>query len=180
MTEYLSVTEYAKLHGKDSGNIRKLLASGRIEGQKVGNQWIINKDTPYPPDKREKSGKYRNMRKRMELNKNKELMITLSNLIPQLCSIYGDMLTEVMLYGSYARGTQSDESDVDIAIFLTNKPSKNATSAMIDCVSSYELEYGKVLSVIDIEIGKYNQWKDTLPFYKNIQKEGIILWKAAA
>ena len=116
----------------------------------------------------------------MSLNKNKELMMTLSNLIPQLRSIYGDMLSEVILYGSYARGTQSDESDVDIAIFLTGTPSKIATNAMIDCVSLYELECGKVLSVIDIETRKYNQWKDTIPFYKNIQKEGIVLWKAAA
>ena len=180
MTEYLSVTEYATLHGKDSGNVRRLLASGRIEGQKVGNQWIIPRNAPYPPDKREKDGKYRNRRRRMSLNKNKELMMTLSNLIPQLRSIYGDMLSEVILYGSYARGTQSDESDVDIAIFLTGTPSKIATNAMIDCVSLYELECGKVLSVIDIETRKYNQWKDTIPFYKNIQKEGIVLWKAAA
>lgn len=77
-------------------------------------------------------------------------------------------------------GTQSDESDVDIALILVGKPEKNMTDAMIDCVSSYELVCGKVLSVIDIDLEKYSQWKDVLPFYKNIQKEGIVLWKAPA
>ena len=51
---------------------------------------------------------------------------------------------------------------------------------MIECVSSHELECGKVLSVIDISAEKFDYWKDTLPFYKSIRKEGIVLWKATA
>lgn len=180
MTKYLSVSEFAKMHGKDPGNIRRLLASGRLDGQKVGNQWIIAEDTAYPDDKRETTGKYRNWRKRIALNQNKELMGVISDMVAELRSIYGNVISEVVLYGSYARGTQTDESDIDIALILHGRPEKEMTSAMIDCVSSYELMCGKVLSVIDIDFEKYSQWKDVLPFYKNIQKEGIVLWKAAA
>ena len=180
MAEYLSVTEYAGRHGKDPGNVRKLLASGRLSGQKVGSQWIIAEDTPYPDDRRITSGKYRGWRKRILLNENKELMKFISDMIAELCSIYGGTLCKVILYGSYARGTQTAQSDVDIAILLSGKPQKDVTDAMINCVSSYELACGKVLSVIDIDSEKYDQWKDVLPFYKNIRKEGIILWPAAA
>ena len=74
MAEYLSVTEYAGLHGKDTGNIRRLLASGRLKGQKVGNQWIIAKDAPYPKDNRVTTGQYRHWRNRVALNENKKLM----------------------------------------------------------------------------------------------------------
>ena len=59
MTDYLSVSEYAKLHGKDPGNIRRLLSAGRLQGQKVGKQWIIPCDAPYPEDKRASGSKYR-------------------------------------------------------------------------------------------------------------------------
>ena len=180
MTHYLSVTEYSKLHGKDAGNVRRLLASGRLNGQKVGNQWIIPENTPYPDDRRETTGQYRHWRNRMALNKNRELMSTVSDMIVELRSIYGNLITEVILYGSYARGTQTEESDVDIAILLTGKPAKEVTDAMVECVSSHELLCGRVLSVIDIDSAKYDQWKDVLPFYKNIRKEGIVLWKAAA
>lgn len=180
MEKYLSVSEYAKLYSKDAGNVRRLLASGRLPGQKVGNQWIIAEDTAYPADKRVTTGEYRNWRKRVALHENKELMKTVSSMVLQLCSIYGEQLSEVILYGSYARGTQVEESDVDIALILLGKPSRAATDAMISCVSSYELECGKVLSVIDISAEKFNYWKDTMPFYKNIRKEGIVLWKAAA
>lgn len=178
MPNYLSVTEYAKLNGKDVGNVRRLLLAGRIDGQKVGNQWIIPEGTPYPKDKRESSGKYRNWRQRTNLNRHKDLMGHISNMVSSLCSIYGELLSEVILYGSYARGTQTDESDVDIAIVLLDKPSKKATDSMIDCVAFHELECGKVLSVIDINQNMLDEWGDTLPFYKNIKKEGIVLWTA--
>ncbi len=180
MTKYLSVNEYANLHGKDKGNIRRLLAAGRLKGQKVGNQWIIPADIVYPEDKRKKSGKYHNWRKRIALNKHKELMNTISGMIVALHAIYGDLMSEVILYGSYARGSQTDESDIDIAVVIRGKPSKEITDRMIDCVAAHELECGKVLSVIDVDYEIYNKWKDSLPFYKNIDKEGIVLWKAIA
>lgn len=114
------------------------------------------------------------------MNRNGELMSTLSGMITELRSIYGTLISEVILYGSYARGTQTEESDVDIAIILSGKPAKNVTNAMIDCVAAHELSCGKVLSVIDIDGEKYRQWRDVLPFYRNIRREGIVLWKAAA
>ncbi len=177
MTKLLSVTEYAHLYGKDPGNLRRLLASGRLNGQKVGKQWIIPADAAYPKDERETTGQYRNWRKKVALYQNSELMKTLSHLIADLRSLYGSILCEVILYGSYANGTQTDESDVDIALLLSEKPSHKTTQAMCDCVAASELECGKVLSVIDIDSGKYKQWVHALPFYQNIRKEGIVLWK---
>ena len=91
--------------------------------------------------------------------------------------IYGDLLDRVVLYGSYARGEQSEESDVDIALILKDEPLTEMTDRMIDCTASGELRAGKVLSVIDIQKKKYDYWKDAVPFYRNIEKEGIILWK---
>ena len=46
-------------------------------------------------------------------------------------------------------------------------------------VVDLELETDRVLSVIDIDVAKYETWVDTLPFYKNIRDEGVQLWKAA-
>lgn len=89
-------------------------------------------------------------------------------------------MANVILYGSYARGDESEESDVDIALILLRQATKEQTNTMIGCVANYELECGKVLSVVDIDNDKFNKWKDTLPFYKNINKEGIALWKAEA
>ena len=66
MHEYLSVTQFSALHGLDGGYVRKLIAQGRIPAIKIGSQWAIPADTPAPEDKRVKSGKYRNWRKKSE------------------------------------------------------------------------------------------------------------------
>ena len=57
MGKLLSVKEYAKRTGKDGGNIRRMIIAGRLEAVKVGNQWAIDEDTPFPSDKRFKKNK---------------------------------------------------------------------------------------------------------------------------
>lgn len=64
--EYLSVTEFAEKVGRDASRIRRMLASGKLQGMKVGNQWVIPADAELPADGRVKSGKYRNWRKPKE------------------------------------------------------------------------------------------------------------------
>ena len=66
MAELLSVREYADAVGKDGGNIRRLIAAGRLPAVKVGNQWCIEAGTPFPEDKRVKSGTYKNWRKKSQ------------------------------------------------------------------------------------------------------------------
>lgn len=48
-----------------------------------------------------------------------------------------------------------------------------------DIVVDMNLKYDKVFSVIDIEFEKFRKWGNVMPFYQNINKEGIVLWEAA-
>ena len=50
---------------------------------------------------------------------------------------------------------------------------------MIDFTVDLELEYNKVLSVLLIDHDNFREWEDVLPFYKNMKKDGIMLWSAA-
>ena len=105
-------------------------------------------------------------------------MTSIKAMSKELSIIYGESLSEVIIYGSYARGTQTEESDVDIALILNKKPTKVMTDKMIDCVARHEVDCDKVLSVIDIQSDQYDNCKTSLPFYMNIDKEGITVWKA--
>ena len=50
--KYISVTEYADLHNKDRGTIKKICASGKIPGAyKTSSGWLIPEGTPYPARK---------------------------------------------------------------------------------------------------------------------------------
>ena len=105
--------------------------------------------------------------------------LALEKLIPGLQEIYGDLIDSVILYGSTARGTQTADSDVDVAILLRAGATKVMRDKMLDLVVDLELACGKVLSVLCIDYDKFAEWKDVLPFYKNIRKDGVVLWQAA-
>lgn len=64
--EYLSVSQFAEKFGKDPGNVRRLIANGRIPAVKIGNQWAIPANAEPPADQRVKSGEYRNWRKKKD------------------------------------------------------------------------------------------------------------------
>ena len=105
--------------------------------------------------------------------------LALEKLIPGVQEIYGDLIDSVILYGSTARGTQTADSDVDVAILLRAGATKVMRDQMLDLVVDLELACGKVLSVLCIDYDKFAEWKDVLPFYKNIRKDGVVLWQAA-
>ena len=107
-----------------------------------------------------------------------ELQKIFDKMIPGFQSIYGDELVSIILYGSVARGTQTDDSDVDIAV-IVKKYTEDMHDKMIDLIVDLELEYAKVLSVLLIDYDNFRKWENILPFYKNVKKDGITLWKAA-
>lgn len=113
MSEYYTVSKYAKVSGKDPGNIRRMLIKGTLEGEKIVSQWLISKGTEYPEDRRVKSGKYRNWRQRVSLNsKHPEMLKKLCEVCEAFGEIYAGSIAEVILYGSYARGQETDESEL--------------------------------------------------------------------
>ena len=180
MLNYYTVTEYSKTTGKDPGNIRRMLLNGKIAGEKIGNQWVIPKDTVYPGDKRLKSGNYRNWRQKNAFSKAQPvLMKALKKMCLDFQDIYGEYIYQVVLYGSYARGEQTPDSDVDIALLLRAGNTEDMHDKMVDLVVDLELELALTLSVVPLDLGQYTEWKTTLPFYRNIDKDGILLWTAA-
>lgn len=180
LSEYYTVSQYAKVFGKDPGNIRRMLIKGTLKGEKIGSQWLIPKDTEYPEDRRVKSGEYRNWRQRVSLSsKHPEMLKKLCEMCETFGEIYAGSIAEVILYGSYARGQETDESDVDMALVLTAVQTKEQYDRMTDIVVDYQLDLGITLSVISIEQREFMEWKTTLPFYRNVEKEGIVLWKSA-
>ena len=94
-----------------------------------------------------------------------------------LLDIFHENVVSIILYGSVARGTQTEESDIDIAVIVKSY-TKDSHDSMNDFIVDLELEYNKVFSVLLIEYDKFLQWKNAMPFYKNIKKEGIVLWTA--
>ena len=103
----------------------------------------------------------------------------LQELVQGMVEIIKSDIVKVILYGSVARGTNDEESDVDIMIILKNELDSFAEDKLSDFIVDMNLKYDKVFSVIDVNVHKFDKWVAVLPFYQNVDREGIVLWKAA-
>lgn len=96
----------------------------------------------------------------------------------RLKDIYGDKLKKIFLYGSYARGDNEEGSDLDIMILLdTNEREiKKQQDRVLDIVVDLTTRYGIVISVIENNYNYFYDWVDVLPFFANIEREGVNIY----
>jgi predicted nucleotidyltransferase len=90
----------------------------------------------------------------------------------EIIKVYGRSLKKIILYGSWARGQATSESDIDILLVLEGKivPGKEI-DRIIDIVSNINLKYGVLISVYPVSERKY--LKTDSPLLLNIRREGI-------
>ena len=100
-------------------------------------------------------------------------------LVGGLLDIFLDNIKAIILYGSVARNESTPESDIDIAIIIGNDMDDDTREKFIQWSADLDLRYDRVFSIIDIQEDNIRKWGKILPFYQNVQKEGIVLWKAA-
>lgn len=108
----------------------------------------------------------------------KEIGNIMSEIVDETIRLLKDDIYKIVLYGSYARGDFSIESDIDIMIVLNCGKEK---------ISGYRKQISRIASRIglknDIEISlllrdrnTFEQNGEVLPLYRNIRREGITLY----
>ena len=100
-------------------------------------------------------------------------------LVEGLTGIFQNNISMIILYGSTARNEATNESDIDIAIIIKNEMDRQTKKQFINWAADMDMRYEKVFSIVDIQEDNMKKWESVLPFYQNIRKEGIVLWKAA-
>ena len=98
--------------------------------------------------------------------------LILKELKNELQSIYGKKLAEIILYGSYARGDRTSQSDIDILVVLNGKiKAGEEIDRMINIINELNLKYNSLISVIPISLDEYENIES--PLILNIKREGI-------
>jgi predicted nucleotidyltransferase len=90
----------------------------------------------------------------------------------ELKEFYGDQFCGLLLYGSYARGTAWEGSDVDLLLLLKGpiNPSQEIMSSS-PITASLSLESDLLLSVIPVDFESYQQGQTM--FLRNVRKDAI-------
>ena len=124
--------------------------------------------------------KVRKVEQIMEKIQDMDLRKMLLELEEKLQRVYGNKLKAVILYGSVARGTATEESDIDIMVLVdgTAQELRTFEDQLSDVSTDISIKYFKVFSIIDISYQEYMRWMNTLPFYRNVSQEGVVLYAA--
>lgn len=87
---------------------------------------------------------------------------------------YKQYIEEIYLYGSCARGNEKHGSDVDLLVQCSQMP----TPAMARKMRLEIMPEDVKLPDVELKFVKGSQWKKASDqFSRNIQKEGILIWK---
>lgn len=89
--------------------------------------------------------------------------------------IYGEKLSEVILYGSCARGDNASDSDIDILLLLAVDPQEIGAerNKIFDVSDRLDLEYDVVLAPVLQSTEVYEKYLSVSAFYQNVLREGV-------
>jgi predicted nucleotidyltransferase len=103
----------------------------------------------------------------------KEISALTEEFVSKVGKLYGDRLNKVILFGSYARGEQHEESDVDYMVVLNDDDIKsyNEIDRLSPVMSDLGLKYGFWISAIPYT--KQKLYFGNTPLGFNVIQEGI-------
>ena len=89
-------------------------------------------------------------------------------------SVYGKSIEGIFLYGSYARGDYDEASDIDMTAIVRGdrQELQQKLKLVWDISVDIGLENDIVVSPTVIPYDEFEAYKDKLPYYMNILKEG--------
>lgn len=92
---------------------------------------------------------------------------------------WGEDVRQIILYGSYARGDFRPDSDVDIMILVDLAELELKAYAQQLSYMTYDFNMDNDLDIKPIAKSEahFNKWVVNYPFYSNVHKEGVILYK---
>ena len=89
---------------------------------------------------------------------------------------YGDRLSKIILYGSYARGDFNEESDIDFLVLLNDEEVRvmKELSNTNDKIYELILKHDILVSMFATSIKKFQL--ATRAFYQFVKKEGVTVY----
>lgn len=119
----------------------------------------------------------------VETNRGYDLEITLESIknsaLEKLPEIMKEDCKTIILYGSYARGDYTADSDVDIAILTDSdrEQVKKYSPQLDELATQIAIDTLAVVNFVCLPQKEYESKKSWYPFFKNIAKDGIILYE---
>ena len=107
---------------------------------------------------------------------NKKINSLLSEIERKIKKLFGSKVVKIILFGSYARGDYNSDSDVDIFVLVNDEDLRKYRKERIKIITEFLTHHDILLSIRIINNFQFLDYKNILPFYKNVVSEGILLY----
>ncbi len=98
--------------------------------------------------------------------------------VQQVVADLSDDVVSITLYGSRARGEAHEESDIDLFV-VVRRDTPSLRQALADLAWRVQFEHDVVISDIIRSVDQLSRMQaDRFPYYQNIEREGVLLWKS--
>ncbi len=96
----------------------------------------------------------------------------------KLKNLFGNNLSDIILYGSYARGDNDKESDIDIIALVEEGNLKNYNEKIVEFEIDLTIKYGIMPSILVENKKHFLKNRDMEFLFQNVEKEGISIYAA--
>ena len=93
-------------------------------------------------------------------------------LVGGILALMHGRVVSIILYGSVARGTDTPESDIDIALIIRGTMDDETESRLSRFTTDMNLKYDKFFSIIDINEDFFLKWKKSCRSAEMLRKKG--------
>lgn len=106
-------------------------------------------------------------------------METLAEYTHKLHEIFQEKLMLVVLFGSYARGENTSDSDIDILALVdgTEQDLEQYRHRIASMSFEFNLEYDTDIQLITMSTEYYHKWQQVHPLLTNIERDKAILYE---
>jgi predicted nucleotidyltransferase len=110
----------------------------------------------------------------MQAVEQQSLNVVLRDFVAECRAVFGNRLSDVRLFGSYARGDYNEDSDIDIVVILNMSDAEVRKGRHDICriAAMLELKHYVTISPVLYSEEEYNIRK-TFGFCKNVDTEGV-------
>lgn len=109
----------------------------------------------------------------------KNIQSVTQSVVQKVIELLQDKIYKIILYGSYARGDFTSESDIDIMILLncSAEEVRKYRDAVSIIASRVSLDNDIEVSLLLNDKDSFYDRMDILKFYQNVQNEGVVLYE---
>lgn len=103
----------------------------------------------------------------------------LQSLVEELKEYFGNDLDRIVLFGSYARGEERNDSDIDLFVVVSKYEKRDTREKLNELIFEYLLSSQKLFSIIIKDKKFVEKWEDTMDLFSEIKKDGKLLYAKA-